>query len=142
MKLKKSIHVNILLVSPFVIAAPIMAYKAIGDLSRFGFLAVMILVLMFQYFKYQYDLYKHFVAIEDDRLKVKNGSNRIEIDTCSIKKIEYSDHMMKVETEGIEYQLNFAGYDVLKTEAFIEQLKTKIVDHLPVQGEAQNPRCP
>jgi hypothetical protein len=41
--------------------------------------------------------------------------------------------MMKVVAEGIAYRLNFAGYDVSKTEALIEKLKTKLADNITLQ---------
>lgn len=134
MKIRKSIHVNILLVSPLLVGALIMAYQSIADFSKFGFIAAIIIILMWHYFKYQYLVYQHFVAIENGQLKVKSGFDRIEMDLDTIKTLEYANHRMKVVADGLEYEFNFAGYDVLKAEALIERMKTELPDHL--RGQA------
>ena len=89
-----------------------MLYNTIGNLTRFGSVALVVLIGLSLFIRHQYNLYQHFVALENGELKTNNGTNNISINAKTIKDIEYSKHSLNLKLEGMEYKFKALPLEV------------------------------
>lgn len=84
---------------------------------------MVVLICLSLFIRHQYSLYQHFVALEDGQLKINDGMHNMNLNTKKIRNIEYSNHKLQLKVEGLEYRFSFSGYDPLKVDHLLVQLR-------------------
>ncbi len=128
MKIRKSVYRNLLLFSPLLITTLLVAYKISSiDLTRFWFLSAVILIFIVHFFRYQLSLFKHFISIDDNKLIINSKAHKIRINLKDIKKIECTNNILNINSDGLKYEFNLAMFDVRKTQIFVEKLNKMVL---------------
>jgi membrane protein YdbS with pleckstrin-like domain len=123
MKVKRVLSINLLLnlaIIGTILFVFGVFYDATSDPIYIGLAFVITLGLFSRFLKTR----KYFIAIENDHLSINENHHIFSISILKIEVVEYSNHCLKINSNGMNYKFDLFGYSREKVEHLIERIKS------------------
>lgn len=123
MKVKRVLSINLLLnlaIIGTILFVFGVFYDATSDPLYIGLAFIITLGLFSRFLKTR----KYFIAIQNDHLSINQNDHIFNIAILKIEGVEYSNHCLKINSNGMNYEFDLFGYSREKIENLIERIKS------------------